>query len=136
MSFQLLCAPPTAALLLEEGEREDAVVGWEARSASLYRLFRELTGFAPMGSHIRQGCFTEKSRGRGLWQGAERMGAGERVMASVFSIHQRAVFDGGCESLKCRVASGLWPDEFGFPWGGEGKRVAKSPVWPCVQWET
>lgn len=40
------------------------------------------------------------------------------VTESVFSIHQRAVFAGGCESLKCKVASGLWPDEFYFPWGG------------------
>lgn len=36
-------------------------------------------------------------------------------MESVVSVHQRAVFDGGCESLKCKIASGLRPDEFGFP---------------------
>ena len=40
---------------------------------------------------------------------------GSGVTESGVSVHQRAVFDGGCESLKCRIASGLRPDEFGFP---------------------
>lgn len=69
-----------------------------------------------MGSHIRRGCFTKKSRGRGLWSGVERRGTGEEGFTeSVVSVRQREGFDGGCESLKCKIASGLWPEEFGFP---------------------